>query len=525
MKRAQRTMGIVVGMALVLSIVAFVVSALRVEIAPRVDAAINGAQVADTTEEPPVEPQRLAVKDIANATESTGTLIVHVRYQDGMTGNGVVVLVHQPQGDPRVGVWRGTADDGGICTFAALPAGRWLAHVTIAHPTRAAVATVSAGGTARLDLVIPVCMEIRGRVLDPHRLAVQGAEIVLAPPGSRDHDAAVVAVTGHDGMFFVRSGLSPSLVGARASGYGPSRMVMIEGENGSTREGVELILLPFGGDVKGRVTTPFGAAVARATVRIGAGRLDAVRTGTGPIDPLPGQTWTDLDGRFVLAGMPEGKQHVYVRAPGWAAWEGHCRVVRGETVDCNVVLSAGGNVTGTVNTKVGSGISGAVITLGKPGTLAFMKCLTNEAGEYRMTDVAPGGVTLSAQHPRYGKETAEVSVQKDETVHCAIVLDPGRVLAGRVVSTEGRVIRGVAVSVQKVGGGWGWAGVTLDDRGRFWVTNLPDAPVFVLIDGQGIVHKLFWGIVVGDEEIVFVVQEKPPASAMITGIVVGVGLK
>lgn len=523
MKLTRRTIGVTVGVALVFCIAAFVVSGLHVESPPRIDATIDGPPSAETPEQPPVVMQRLAVDDRVDATVSTGTLIVSVRYQDGMTGKGVVVLVHEPQGDPRVGVWRETADDGGTCTFATLTPGRWLAHVAAAPATRQAVATVSAGATARLELVIPVSIEIRGRVLDPHRLAVRGADIVLAPPSTRDHDAAVVAVSGHDGTFFVRSGHSPSLVGARASGYGPSRMVMIEGENRSPREGVELILVPFGGDVKGRVTTSSGAAVARATVRIGAGRLDAIRTGTGPIEPLPGQTWTDVDGRFALAGMPEGKQHVAVRAPGWAAWEGRCLVVRGQTVECNVVLSAGGNVTGTVTTKAGSGISGVVVTLGKPGTLAFMKCIANEAGEFRMTDVAPGAVLLSAQHPRYGKATAEALVRQDETVHCAIVLDPGRVLAGRVESTEGRVIQRVSVSVQKVGGGWGWVTSQLDDRGRFWVTNLPDTPVHVSIEGQGIVRKEFRRIVVRDDEIVFVVQEKPPASATVTGIVVGVG--
>lgn len=63
----------------------------------------------------------------------------------------------------------------------------------------------------------------------------------------------------------------------------------------------------------------------------------------------------------------------------------------------------------------------------------------------------------------------------------------------------------------------------LDAGGRFCVTNLPDAPVNVLLRGQGIVQKEFRRIVAGDEEIEFVVQAKPPASATITGIVVGVG--
>lgn len=473
---------------------------------------------------PAVAPHRL-VQDGALETPAEGTLVVRVRYGDGALGRGVVVMLQEPGGDPRVGIHRQTTDDEGMCTFSRLPVGRWLARVTAAYVTRDAVAVIEPNDTVWIELVVPILMHIRGRVVAPDMQPVADAEVLLGPLASRGHDAGVVAHSDRDGYFVVRSGVNPSILGARASGYAPSRMVLVAGEDGSHHEGVKLVLAKGGGDVHGQVKTPWGAGIAAATVRIGAGRLDAIHPVDNASPALAAQTWSDMEGKFELTGLPTGDQPVTVRAPGWAPWQGTCTVKPGELVQCDVVLYRGGQIAGKVTTPAGAAIAGCTVSIGDVGNLDFAQCVTDDAGEYRMASVSPGSISVLARDKRHGFAQAEIAVAEDETTICNFVLDSGRVLAGRVVDQDGRPVSRATVRVTRHGGGWGMGGRTLDADGRFSIANLPAGQFLVYFRGRGIKSKTFRGVDPDGEgtEIVFPVERQPPPTANVFGTIVGDG--
>jgi hypothetical protein len=429
---------------------------------------------------------------------SGATILVRVRYSDGSEGSGLAVCLRDSRGDVRIGGFRRSTDARGHCQFDLVPPGRWLAATTTASADRRAVVTVAANERVEIDLVIPVVLLLRGRVVDEFARSIANAELILGPVGVTDHDAGVVALTGDDGAFTVRTGLDPVLLGARAAGYCASSMRMVRGQDGAVHGDLVIALGKKGGSVQGIVHTPWGEPIPTATVQIGEGRLDALPF----LDPaaamptqhvLPAQVWTDERGRFEAIGLASGLQPIAVRAPGWALWRGECLVTKGAVTEVKVVLHRGGEVFGRVATLAGEPVAGATIEIGSSGTLGRFEAVADANGSFRIVAVPPGSVRVSTANERCGKTATTVMVSEGGATECNLVLDGGRVLAGRAIPKDGDAIGFVQVLLWKIGEDRGTAGFVGKD-GRFWFPNLPAGKFGVEFRGWGVSRTRFLGI-------------------------------
>ena len=151
--------------------------------------------------------------------------------------------------------------------------------------------------------------------------------------------------------------------------------------------------------------------VAGAVVEAGSGspiRKAYVSLSTAEDNPAEALAITDSSGRFAFANVPPGRYQLHVQRDGYQqAWYGaptpnHAPGVialpSGETrQDFVLRMSQLGAISGVVLDQDGDPLDGAVVSLwmpwfqrGKPGFAQRGSTVTNDRGEYQITNVFPG---------------------------------------------------------------------------------------------------------------------------------------
>jgi len=457
---------------------------------------------------------REAVRD--EQSDTHGSLVVATQYDDGTKAVGIGLTLQLPDTGARIAAQRARTDAEGNCLFTRVAPGTWWLRSDLADAGSTASVVVHAGEPTHHRLVLPVALRVRGHVLDQDGVAVAGAVIILAPPTTFDHDPREVAVTDVFGAFALVSGMTPSLIGARAAGHAPSPLQVLEGRTGSVVEGVVLRLSKQAGAIRGQLRGPDGKPVEAATVRVGDGRLLTAKD-TAP--PVQAQVESDENGVFVVEGVATGSHAVAVRKLGLATWHGSCEVAVGQTTTLDVRLLDGGRVVGVVRKPDGQPIGEVIVTTGGAGDLAFTQMVTLADGAYGFEDLAPGEHVVMARHREYGVTFVEVHCEDGREVVQDIELKPGNVVHGRVLLMDGTPTHAHVRASQEEPKSWGWDGFARQSDGRFWIAGAPEGLVNIVVSGRELVERQFRRIDPAKGEVELRVELKPEPTARIRGTV------
>ncbi|MCC6645774.1 MAG: carboxypeptidase regulatory-like domain-containing protein [Polyangiaceae bacterium] len=426
---------------------------------PELDPSAEGAWITGRDgrfASPPVPPGRLraiarhpgyveAVSDVAHLA-SGGEATVKITLRAGATLSGRVVDASgRGVGGARVelSATRGslvrsllTADDGAFA-FASVPSEIAL---TVARPDsvdRVAVArALELGDGEQRELVITL-PEARPsaevRVLDDRSFPLDGVQ-VTAVSLSDDSPLRVTRFTDKDGQAVL-----PDAVGLRAR--------------------LTASLPGFATEI---VTADLSTTALVLSLRRGVGATGEVRT-RGGREPLDGveivavgatgtrRARTDAAGRYELRDLSPGKLRVTLTKRGFGRAEQVLLVPTGGETKLElprIVIEEAGSIEGEVVDARGDPVAGARVALDAApaylpiGPLPAGVAVTNARGQFVLSDVADGPVTLEAYSADHGRGRERAHARRGE-----IVRDVRIRLTEAVAGAETATAGGVAVTL------------------------------------------------------------------------------
>ncbi len=328
---------------------------------------------------------------------------------------------------------------------------------------------VEAGERAEVALVLPPGADISGLVVDPEGAGVPGAEVWLAEAvGS--WCASPVARTDETGQFHLRPIGLRSAIGARASGYAPTRMEFLGISRKPIRD-LRLGLRGEGGALSGNVVGPDAKPVV-AAVWV---RDDTDQGGIPPI-----RLRTDSEGHFRCEGVLPGSVRVEARAARLAPCSSLVRVDAGFLALAGIRLGPGATVAGTVRDEAGQAVAGAVVSSAERSDISYSRVRTSADGSFRLEGLASGTVRILASAERLGKAETTLPLEGGRTTPWSPVLDGGLRILGRLEDSRGVPLAGWSVVADNPSRVVSCTGErftvygTTDDQGRFALVNCPD---------------------------------------------------
>jgi hypothetical protein len=286
------------------------------------------------------------------------------------------------------------ADQAGAFRLKALPPGQVVLQAEAAGhaPSASVVVTVSDQGAARQDVVLRLAAPttLRGRVIDERGAGIAGAVVRALRPMSQV--ALPRATTDAQGGFALALGPGPVYLAAEAPGFAPSRQLGVEVPGPEP-----IIMLAPGGTISGVVTGP-GEPLGHFTVHVmrhaaqGSDGGDYWEQGTRVVSP---------DGSYRMTDLVPGRYSVTASAPGLAPVEqGDVMVAPGGETRVDLALAPGASLAGTVrDARSRAPVAGAAVRLSTGSDTAMT--YTDDAGQFTISDIAPGRRSLEVRHPSY----------------------------------------------------------------------------------------------------------------------------
>lgn len=235
--------------------------------------------------------------------------------------------------------------------------------------------------------------DIEGHVVDARGYTVAGVRIDAQVGSTR-----AVALSDSRGSFRLSGLPRGSLtLSAQRRGYAPLTLTRRGDE---PRREVTLTLSP-GGGIAGRLRDR-----DRGSLPVGA--TLSLQTGIGS-QPVP----LGKDGGFALTGLPVGSATLRARAPGFAPLSLPLDIPAGQSPDeitlrdLRIELEPAATLRGQVRSDSGSR-GGVVITVTTADGTVCGRALTDDRGEFRLTDLPSGKLQIRAQS---GPLTGEASVE------------------------------------------------------------------------------------------------------------------
>ncbi|MCA8948388.1 MAG: sigma-70 family RNA polymerase sigma factor [Planctomycetes bacterium] len=478
---------------------------------PTEDAAVSTAVRADT--DPAFAPNREIVA--APASPTTGGVHVRVRYErDGVLAIGCPLQLRRTNVGHRFHAHR-TTDATGEVRFEDV--GPAVYYLTTLHGHRGKAVTVTAGQEVRVDLEIPLGVDVAGVVVDPDGVPIAGALVEHAPFARTDYDPSVVAVADRDGRFAIRDLPASCLVGARAPGYRASRLVFVNADPGAAAE-VRLELARGGGCVDGVVVDPNGRPVRDAVVAIGTGRITGITPGTNGGDPIPAVVSTDLDGRFAAVGIAAGTQPVRAAADDYAPWEGECEVTADATVALRITLGVATGLFGSVLDAAGAPIAGADVSIGDRRLLSRRQTTSAHDGTFALGGLAAGPHVLVVEHDSAGRAEIEIATNPHAPTECAVRLSRGFELRGRVVDEAGQPLADTYISCRTLELPLWSQFARTESSGEFALANCPtDRALSIDFSASGYAKLFRHDVRATNGPLEVTLQRLPPSTSRITG--------
>ncbi len=398
---------------------------------------------------------------------------------------------------PALGAWQlGAVSAPGYLPFAP----EW-GHSAIALTARAGERV--AGLTIHLKRAIPY----RGAVLLPDGRPAEGAEVRLMGSAESALLPLVDRFRSDARGEFEFQAPDGSTLEARLAGYAPGRAELDLAARVSRRLSIRLgerreSQAPLEA-IGGRVVDAAGAGVegALVTARRQRGRGPASAEEVASAQGLSGS-----DGRFRLADLEPGSYllsasragHAPARAVGVPAGAG----------EVTLQLQAGGALRGRVRDRsTGAPVTTFTVTVrraGGPQRWLPLKAVSvvDASGEYRLDDLPPGSVRVSASAPTHApSDDLEVTIPDPPGAATAdFDLRPGGRVVGQVVDRASRgPVPGALVQVEGRAGADGSVialrGETATGPdGRFELSGLPARPLSILVQAEGHHARILSGL-------------------------------
>jgi len=450
--------------------------------------------------------------------DSPGNLRVQLTYADnGEPAAGVPVVV-----DERCGFLRPKrvlrTNAGGEALFAVLA------------PRAVMVSTIDVGSWRDVD-VRPgvdtvVNMSVRrgyrlvGRVVDEHGAPVPGAHVYERLPSTREYSRT--AVSDGNGRFELFPVGDYASVGARAPGGRRSKFVSgVPGVDRTIR--IELVVLPVGADLAGRVVDEKGSPVDAARLLVKAPPSDDYeRTEDGQYLVADGDVTarTGADGRFELLGLRPGAVQLQVASADHGRSERSFELSAGQWHEVTIELTAGVAVFGRITDPEGHAIAGAYAY----GSGGFDPAFTAGTGDYRLPGLPAGSQQVSFAAPGHRKETRTLVLVEGADTVCDVTLVPEPRITGRVVDAAGAPVR-CRIDLMSMGAGvFGDQTGRTDAQGRFSIASPARGTWQLRLQEDG-AQCLVWGlggaaIPSGTKDLVVTLGENERASAWLLGRIV-----
>ncbi|MGK0204486.1 MAG: RNA polymerase sigma factor (sigma-70 family) [Planctomycetota bacterium] len=421
-----------------------------------------------------------ATREVANAglTEQalTGTLEVTVRFSGENPGPAAnSTITYRASGEDRRLAPRCQTNEAGIAIITDLAPGRMLVHGD--RHERGQYVEIEAGKTATLEITYPEGVLLRGIVIDDNERPIAGALIETGMPMLVGRDPQVLAFSGDDGRFAIRSAFS-CLIGARAEGFLASPLqYSTMGNNVDLR----IQLVPGGGTVAGTVVDEQGTAIADALICVGSGELQglgiAEMDGSTPL-PLPALVRSDQDGRFRALAIPTGDVPVWARAVDKAPWRGTCSVANYGTSGLRITMQRGGVLRGFVRTPAGDPVPKAEVIHGDWQQVENVRTYSDANGAFELRGLPLGAIEVMAEHDSEGRTKETVHLASGKAFEHDLVLSRGLELRGKVVDQHGKPVAKVHIeaSAEHTPAQKQWRGYTrTDEAGHYLIPNCPMA--------------------------------------------------
>lgn len=333
-----------------------------------------------------------------------------------------------------------------------------------------------------------------GRVLGPDRRPIAGAQVTLrtAVPTGPDRFRAAFdpenldtfeAVTGGDGRFdLLHLPAGRYDLTARGRGWAPLTVPTLEIPEEDRATDLGTLVLAPGVALEGTVVNAAGRPVEGAAVHV----TEAVDSSFPIPLALGGEEpagVSGLDGFFRIEDLRAGSAvNVSVLRAGYTAGEARAVQVPAER-PVRIVLQEVGAISGRVVDPDGKPIAGADVRIDFRPVGRLMRftgaLLYDESdleGNFRLTEVTPGLIDLSAQAPGWqAGRVADLEVRGGEEKRgVEIMLSPAAILEGRVLTPSGEALPGAQVGLPfEEGQGRGFQMATTDDEGRYMLESLP----------------------------------------------------
>jgi RNA polymerase sigma factor (sigma-70 family) len=396
-------------------------------------------------------------------------------------------------GTPAAGAWlirfgrfpRHFMTDGtGQVTIPDVEPGRFALSLC-ANGNGYAQGEVTAGGETSVTIQFPVGQEVMGRVVDRSGEPVEDAEIYV---GLNDSQGWWIARTDASGAFHLRDVFPTSYrCAARARGHAPSAISLLRGNPGE-RTQITLELGGASGTVSGTVLDDDGNPVGGATVMLIPNQGFGTAVGWNQQLPPVQEMTADEEGEFEFTSAISGTNTILVKAPGSAPWRGPVEVAPGSSASVDVRLPPESVWSGVVRAADGTPVGGADLAFEwepeEERSFDSIYTAARDDGSFRIDSLPAGEFHPRASKSRFGKTNATVVLQPGRETVSDLVLDPGRILRGRVVSDRGEPLEdcGVTAVFPPPPGSRqrsSTRGDRTDSQGQFSITNC-DAEVCAL---------------------------------------------
>jgi hypothetical protein len=324
------------------------------------------------------------------------------------------------------------ADQAGAFRLEALPPGRLVLQAEAAGhaPSASVVVTVSdEPGAARQDVVLRLAAPatLRGRVVDERGAGIAGAVVRALRPMSEV--ALPRATTDAQGGFTLELGPGPVYLAAEAPGFAPSRQLGMEVPGPEP-----IIMLARGGTITG-VVTGRGEPLGHFTVHV----MRHAASGSNVIDSWThGMRVVSLDGSYRMADLVPGRYSVTASAPGLAPVEqGDVLVESDRETRVDLALAPGASLAGTVrDARSRAPVAGAAVRLSTGSDTAMT--YTGDAGQFTISDIAPGRRSLEVRHPSYvGRIQSGIELAVGAPRRVEVALEPVGMGADQAIEMAG----------------------------------------------------------------------------------------
>lgn len=418
---------------------------------------------------------------------------------EGVEGEGVWATALSDPDDPRgqvSGPRSGLSGVDGSFEIAGLLPGRYSLGVSAEErpgPERPLEVSVREGeDVAGVTIVLAATGVIRGSVRDAKERPIKGASLGLegatwsSPSTRAADDGSFVLPHVAAGAYRVVASVGMDPLRAPGDDDAAPAGVPVEVRAGETVD-VRLVVEARDGKIQGRVLGPSGAPLTDAFVEV-------ARERDGESDALAEARWgslasgapsalTDLDGRFTVTGLSEGRYTLYAhRRGGGEAVREHVGV--GDTVDLQIAEEAA--LGGLVRLAGGGAPQSFSVSLRSKAGYSAGEHFYRTDGIFRFSEVPPGDYAVEVQAAE-GTGKAKVQVAAGGHGEVQVELAARVTVRGRVVDFEtGEPVPGMKVRFNMGQRGDMESGAPgrkiTDDAGAFEVLGVASGPGEVQIE-------------------------------------------